>query len=104
MAVDGYVPLAVRINDRVVDLPFLITLYDLQGDDACGAITTASPLSVGTQGSLEFEGTHHGKTWSVVVGRITVTGQSAVGFEFKIDAPIQRTPIAAKARNEDAAR
>ena len=94
----------MSIDDRVLDPPVLITLYGSQGNDASGAITTASPLSVGTQGSLRFEGTHGGKTWSVVIERITVTRQSAVGFEFKIDSPVRRTPIDAKERSEEAAR
>ena len=92
----------MSINDRAVDPPILITLYDPEGDDACGAITTASPFSVGTQGRVEFEGTRGGKTWSVVIERISVTGQSGTGFEFKIDSPIQRMPIAAKHCSDEA--
>lgn len=104
MAVEAYIPLAMSVDDRAVNLPVLITLYDPQGDNACGAITTASPLSVGAQGSLEFEGTHHGRRWSVVIERISVTGQTAVGYEFRIDSPIRRTPATAKDHTDGAQR
>ncbi|UCG33899.1 MAG: hypothetical protein JSU68_04530 [Phycisphaerales bacterium] len=52
---------------------------------------------------FEFEGTRGGKTWSVVIERIPVTGQSAVGFEFRVDSPIRRAPSRAKERTEVAA-
>jgi hypothetical protein len=102
VAVEAYIPLAMSIDGRVVDPPVLITLYDAQGHDASGAITTAKPLSVGTEGCLRFKGTHGGRSWSVVIERISVTRQSAVGFECKINSPVRRTPIDAKRRSEDA--
>ena len=91
MTTEAYIPTAVTFDGRALDDTLAATLYDPDGDDPHGALTTHHPLATGTRGGqLVIVGTRDKKSWRVTLPEIEVYRTTAVGFEFLIVGRIAR--------------
>lgn len=85
MAVEAYKPEspdAVCLDGKPLPETIMVTLYDPDGDEPTGSVTTESPPSVGLKGTFTFQGNRDGKLWSVSIAQVTILNQTAVGSEF----------------------
>jgi hypothetical protein len=93
LAVEVYIPDEVDFaGERCADAA-VVTLYDPDGDNPCGALTGPNPLSSGRRGALTFTGARDGQTHEVSLQVIEVTNRSAMGCEFRIVGEIVRKPM-----------
>ena len=86
MAIEAYVPLFVQVGDHLIDRAILLTLYEPDGDNPSGSVTTERPLPEGAGGTLRLEATRGGESWLVAADQISVVNSSAVGFEFAMSS------------------
>ncbi len=91
MTTEAYIPTAVTFAGRPIAEVFALTLYDPDGDDPHGSMTTHNPLPAGQRGGpLIVEGTRGGQSWQVTLREIEVLRSTAVGFEFIVYGRVQR--------------
>jgi len=100
VAVEAYIPEHVEFDGRAVESPVAVTLYDPDGQRPRGSMTAHGPIPAGSTGGLVFQGRRGGKVWSVVCPEITVTNKSALGCEFVLSSPPQRTVLAEEESEE----
>ena len=93
MAIEAYIPTQVQLDGETVQHAELITLYDPDGPSANGSITGPATLPDGGSGKLVWQGRRDGKLWSVVCPQVTVVNASALGCEFTLAEPPQRTVL-----------
>jgi len=103
VGVEAYIPDSVEFDGRAIESPVAVTLYDPDGPRPSGSLTAHAPIPAGSSGGLVFQGKRAGKVWSVVCPEITVTNKSALGCEFVLTLPPQRT-VLAEEESEDAPR
>lgn len=90
MPVRAYIPVEIRFQDRPIEGARLVTLYNPDGDDRNGSMTTTHPLEAGTRGGpLVVIGRREGTEWELTLPEIVVRNKSAVGFEYDILGPIE---------------
>ena len=96
MALEAYIPCdssEVRLDDEPISDVYVVTLYDREGDRPRGSMTTDKPLAEGQSGRLTFVGKQDRTRWEVTIDCIEVVRTTAVGFEFAVSGPIERTAL-----------
>lgn len=89
--IEAYIPSSIQFEGHSLDESHVVTLYNPDGDQAHGSVTTGQPLLAGTRGGpLVILGKRDGKDWRVLLPQIEVVNKTAVGFEFRMQAPPQR--------------
>jgi hypothetical protein len=100
MAVEAYIVSEACFESRPIPESHVVTLYDADGENAAGSMTTNHPIEPGLKGALTFVGLRGPDTYEVAIGRIEVRNASAVGFEFTVVGPITRELVHTSAKRE----
>ncbi len=93
MALEAYVPSHIEFDTRPVEEVFVVTLYDADGPQPRGSMTTPHAPMQGSRGALTFVGRRDGKEWQVEVEDVSVTNRTALGCEYAIEGAIRRTVL-----------
>lgn len=92
MAIEAYIPTHASFAGQPLGEGIVFTLHNAESDAPHGSFTTSQPLPAGTRGGpLVVQGMRDGKRWEITLAEIEVRNKSAVGFEYAIRGPIQRS-------------
>lgn len=90
MASETYIPTEVTFAGQPLDEVFALTLYNADGDDAHGSMTTSAPPAEAQRGPLAVTGMRDGKQWRLMLPEIEIYHATALGCEFTVLQPVQR--------------
>lgn len=93
MPLEAYAPETVALAGQPLADAKIVAFYDPDGPTPRGALTGVSLDSECEVGPLEIVGLREGRRWRVVTAAIAVESRSAIGCEFRLCGPLQRTPL-----------